>query len=74
LASGVTTGIIQRFGPESFTFIYDKWLGFVTASLINAFVQATYCYIYSFRKGKLLALGGNSGNVVYDVRTLHIPM
>jgi len=31
-----------------------------------AFLQATYCHISSFKHGSLLALGGNSGNVIYD--------
>ena len=64
---GVTAGVILRFGPESFTFIYDKWIGFVTASLIMSLVQSVYCYISSFFGDKLLALGGNSGNFIYDV-------
>ena len=31
-------------------------------------IQALACYVASFRKGALLALGGNSGNWIYDVR------
>lgn len=67
LALGVTAGVILRFGPESFTFLYDKWIGFVTASLVMSVVQSVYCYAASFYGGKLLALGGNSGNFIYDV-------
>ncbi|KAF9793038.1 ERG4/ERG24 ergosterol biosynthesis protein [Thelephora terrestris] len=66
LALGVTAGVILRFGPESFTFLYDKWVGFVTASLAMSIVQSIYCYASSFYGGKLLALGGNSGNFIYD--------
>lgn len=65
---GVTSGIIIRYGPQSFTFFYDKWLGFVTASIAMSVFQALYVYIASFKAGKLLALGGNSGNFIYDVR------
>lgn len=68
LALGLTSGYIWRFGPESFTFLYDKFIGFVTASLLMSVVQAAGCYAASFRQGALLALGGNSGNVIYDVR------
>ena len=64
---GVTAGVILRFGPESFTFLFDKWIGFVTASFIMSIVQSVYCYISSFFGEKLLALGGNSGNLIYDV-------
>lgn len=67
LTLGIVSGVILRFGPESFTFIYNKWVGLITASLVMAVVQATYCYITSFREGSLLALGGNSGNIIYDV-------
>ncbi|KAG6891382.1 hypothetical protein C0992_008093 [Termitomyces sp. T32_za158] len=67
LALGLTVGTIYRFGPSSFTLLYEKWVGFVTASVLMATAQALYCYAFSFRKGKLLALGGNSGNIIYDV-------
>lgn len=70
LALGLTSGVILRCGPESFTFIYDKWVGLVTASLLMSLVQAVYCYVTSFKPNKLLALGGNSGNVLYDVCSL----
>ncbi|EPQ54731.1 ERG4/ERG24 ergosterol biosynthesis protein [Gloeophyllum trabeum ATCC 11539] len=66
LTLGVASGYVLRYGPESFTFIYDKWLGFVTASLLMSVLQATYCYVSSFYGDKLLALGGNSGNFIYD--------
>jgi len=68
LAMGISCGYILRNGPESFTFIYKKWIGFVTASLLMSAVQALYVYASSFRPGALLALGGNSGNFIYDVR------
>lgn len=66
LAMGVVFGVIYRYGPESFTFIYERWIGFVTASLLMAIFQALACYAASFQSGKLLAAGGNSGNPIYD--------
>ncbi|KAF9221728.1 ERG4/ERG24 ergosterol biosynthesis protein [Gyrodon lividus] len=66
LALGITTGYIMRYGPQSFTFLYEKWVGFVTASLVMSVVQGLAVYAASFRKGALLALGGNSGNPIYD--------
>nr|QMU26480.1 delta 14-sterol reductase [Agaricus subrufescens] len=66
LALGIASGIIFNFGPQSFTILYDKWVGFLTASLLMSAVQALYCYALSFRSGTLLALGGNSGNPIYD--------
>lgn len=53
-------------GAESFTIFYQHWPGLVAAALFNSVAQATYCYISSFGQGKLLALGGNSGNALYD--------
>ncbi|KAJ7364111.1 ERG4/ERG24 ergosterol biosynthesis protein [Mycena albidolilacea] len=66
LALGLTAGTIYRYGPESFTFFYEKFVGFITASLIMSVVQGVACYAASFRPGALLALGGNSGNPIYD--------
>ncbi|KDN41625.1 hypothetical protein RSAG8_07303, partial [Rhizoctonia solani AG-8 WAC10335] len=68
LALGLTFGWIINFGPQSFTFIYDHWVGLCTAALINSFIQATWCYYISTKneESRILALGGNSGNVIYD--------
>ena len=67
LSLGITSGIILYYGPQSFTFIYDKWTGFLTAAFLMSVVQATGCYISSFFGDQLLALGGNTGNPIYDV-------
>lgn len=66
LTMGIASGFILRNGPEAFTFLYDKWVGFLTASLIMSVVQAIGVYAASYRPGALLALGGNSGNFIYD--------
>ena len=68
LALGIAAGTIYRDGPAPLTFIYEHWIGLQTASILMAVVQAVYCYASSFRSGALLALGGNSGNFIYDVR------
>ncbi|KAF7965704.1 hypothetical protein HWV62_9811 [Athelia sp. TMB] len=65
-ALGLTSGVIMTFGPEAFTLLYTKWVGFVTAATLMSFAQAFACYAASFSPGKLLALGGNSGNAIYD--------
>ncbi|KAI0304409.1 ergosterol biosynthesis ERG4/ERG24 [Multifurca ochricompacta] len=59
LALGLSTGYILRFGVESFTFFYDHWVGFVSAALSMSLFQGILWR-------KLLALGGNSGNLIYD--------
>lgn len=35
--------------------------------LLPMILQATYCYATSFIPGTMLAAGGNTGNVLYDV-------
>lgn len=70
LALGLALGVIINFGPSSFTYIYDHWIGLVTAAFLNSVVQAFVWYAWSFRPGHLLALGGNTGNHLYDVRRL----
>ncbi|KAF8522191.1 ERG4/ERG24 ergosterol biosynthesis protein [Hysterangium stoloniferum] len=66
LTLGIAFGVIVRFGPSSFTYIYDHWVGLITASVIFATAQALVVYFASFQGEKLLALGGNSGNFIYD--------
>lgn len=65
---GGVTGVIYRYGPQALTFIYERWVGFITASLAMSVFQGIMVYLFSFRSGALLALGGNSGNPIYDVR------
>lgn len=71
LTLGIVSGTIIRGGPESFTWIYEHWTGLVSASIIYSFVHATILYVASFREGALLALGGNSGNHIYNVNVFH---
>ncbi|KAG8803867.1 erg24, C-14 sterol reductase, partial [Serendipita sp. 399] len=66
LALGIVGGLIFTRGPSSFTYIYEHWVGILTGATANAIVQAMWCYLSSFREGHLLALGGNSGNHLYD--------
>ncbi len=54
-------------GHEPLLFISDHFIGLITCSVIVSFLIAFYVYLVSFQEGKLLALGGNSGNIIYDV-------
>jgi hypothetical protein len=49
------------------SWLYDRWLGLLTAATVNSVVQALYVHWNSFGNKELLALGGNSGNFIYDV-------
>jgi len=48
--------------------IFDHYLGLVTASLIASFALSIFVYVYSFYmpEDELLALGGNTGNHLHD--------
>lgn len=48
------------------TFVYDHFLALATAAFVFSFALAVYLYVRSFRSDALLALGGNSGNLIYD--------
>ncbi|KAF7354424.1 Glycosyltransferase family 2 protein [Mycena venus] len=66
LALCLTFCTIYHYGPQSFTFLHSKFFNFITASILVAFVEIVACYAASFRSGALLALGGNTGNFIYD--------
>ncbi|PWN28998.1 hypothetical protein BDZ90DRAFT_231001 [Jaminaea rosea] len=66
LAFALVAALILTQGPQAFTFLYDHWVGLVTVSLVNSVVQAIYVHARSFGAGRLLAKGGNTGNLMYD--------
>ncbi|TIB02372.1 hypothetical protein E3P94_01160 [Wallemia ichthyophaga] len=66
MATGLAAGQILRAGPEGFTYFADNWIPLLTASLVMSIAQSVFCYVSSFTQGKLLALGGNTGNCVHD--------
>ncbi|OWZ74451.1 hypothetical protein AYX14_00098 [Cryptococcus neoformans] len=67
LALGLLTGVlVQPRGIQAFTWLHDHFVPLMSASLAMATFQAVWVYVWSFFSGELLALGGNSGNVVYD--------
>lgn len=68
LALGLLTGVlVQPRGIQAFTWLHDHFVPLISASLAMATFQAVCVYVWSFFSGELLALGGNSGNVIYDV-------
>ena len=48
------------------SFVYDHYLALATAAIAFSLLLSFYLYLRSHRPGALLALGGNSGNAVYD--------
>ena len=68
LCLAITAGIVsQPGGIELYTYAYDHWIPLTSAAMVNATFQAVFVYINSFYSGELLALGGNSGVMIYDV-------
>lgn len=64
----LTALTLWQFGSSPFIYVTQHYLELITASLMMSVLQACYCYWSSFRSGRILALGGNSGHVIYDVR------
>lgn len=48
------------------SFVYDQYLPLACAAFVFSFALSIYLYTKSFQDGALLALGGNSGNFIYD--------
>ncbi|KAI9288826.1 ERG4/ERG24 ergosterol biosynthesis protein [Umbelopsis sp. AD052] len=46
--------------------VYEHWVGINVASILFAFAASFWAYSNSFEPGALLALGGNTGNMIYD--------
>lgn len=46
--------------------IYDNYVGLVTVSIIVSALLSIYLYVSSFRPGRLLAAGGDTGYHIYD--------
>lgn len=55
-----------KLGLSPLTFVYDHWVGLVTASILFSYLISLAVYIKSFQPSALLALGGNTGNALYD--------
>ena len=49
------------------SFVYQRYLAFASAAMLFSAILSVYLYVRSFRDGALLALGGNTGNPIYDL-------
>jgi ABC-type nitrate/sulfonate/bicarbonate transport system substrate-binding protein len=58
---------LKSAGLKPLEFVYDHYIGLAFASIIFSFAISFIVYLGSFQPGKLLALGGNTGNAIYDV-------
>jgi delta14-sterol reductase len=57
----------QGPGIKPALWVYDHWAGLNVAGILFAYAVSFWAYAHSFEPGALLALGGNTGNAIYDV-------
>ncbi|KAI9305365.1 ergosterol biosynthesis ERG4/ERG24 [Cunninghamella echinulata] len=57
---------LKDYGLQPLLFVYDHWTGLTISSILFSYAISLFVYIKSFTPGALLALGGNSGNHLYD--------
>ena len=57
---------IKGFMPLPLYKVYDHYLELITISILGALLLSIYLYISSFRKGLILAQGGDTGYAMYD--------
>jgi delta14-sterol reductase len=66
-ATGAITYSLRGFMPLRLDLIYDHYLPLISVSIVFSSILSVYLYVSSFMpKGKILAKGGNTGNMVYD--------
>lgn len=58
---------LKSTGVKPLEYAYDHFTGLAFASIIFSYAISVAVYLGSFQPGKLLALGGNTGNPIYDV-------
>lgn len=60
------SGRVVGLGPVPMGYIYDHYLELAVATAVFSYALSAYLYLTSFKKGALLAEGGNTGVAVYD--------
>ena len=66
VVSHVIFGIGYFYFQVPVSFVYDHYLALAMAATVFSVILAVYLYWKSYEQGALLALGGNSGNAIYD--------
>ena len=65
-AIGLPIGTGGALVRPPLSWLYDHYLELIGAAMALSTAIAVFCYALSFRRGELLAVGGQSGNPVYD--------
>jgi hypothetical protein len=60
------TDSVPHFGRFPIEWLYDHFISIITASVVVSYGFSIVLYLASFRKGAILAEGGDSGWMVYD--------
>ena len=58
--------VFRGASPLRLSVIYDEYVGLISISCLFCFVFSVYLYFASFKPGKILAKGGDTGYRVYD--------
>jgi len=61
-----TSLVLKEIGSYPLYVIYDNYVSLAGAAIILSAILSVYLYITSFKRGALLAVGGNTGSTVYD--------
>lgn len=59
-------GQLSGFGPVPMAWVYDHFAELAVTTALLSYALSAYLYASSFKKGALLAEGGNSGVAIYD--------
>jgi len=59
-------GSLAGFGPVPMAYVYDHFAELAVATALFSYALSAYLYATSFKRGALLAEGGNSGIAIYD--------
>lgn len=67
ISLGCSIWVFPKIIPGfSLAYCYDNYLQLATAACVFSFALSFYLYFTSFGEDKMLALGGNTGNALYD--------
>ncbi|KNE54127.1 hypothetical protein AMAG_00129 [Allomyces macrogynus ATCC 38327] len=58
--------VVNFHGPDLLLYIADNFVSIIFSAILFTYAMSLGLYLASFKGTKLLALGGNSGNPIYD--------
>lgn len=73
---GVTLAIVAYFGfctkQLDLSWVHDNFVPLLSAAVLFSFAMSVLLYLASFRRGTLLAKGGNTGKAL-RIYHMHVP-